>query len=49
MAVRNEQVSEPIHDNSGKWRAVLDARQATQVRERTAAHAARLGYALEPA
>jgi hypothetical protein len=48
MAVRNEQVSQPIHDNSGKWRAVLDARQAAQVREKTAALATRLGYALEP-
>lgn len=48
MAVRNEQVSQPIHDNSGKWRAVLDARQAAQVRARTAALATRLGYALEP-
>jgi hypothetical protein len=45
MAVRHEQVSEPIRDNNGRWREVLDSRQAAVVRERTAALAGQLGYA----
>jgi hypothetical protein len=44
MAIRHEQVSQPIYDNNGKWAEVLDARQAARVGERTAGLAARLGY-----
>ena len=44
MAIRHEQVSQPIYDNNGKWAEVLDAQQAARVRERTACLAARLGY-----
>ena len=44
MAIRHEQVSQPIHDNNGKWAEVLDAQQAARIRERTTALAVRLGY-----
>lgn len=44
MALRHEQVSQPIRDNRGRWREVLDAGQAARVRERTAELAVRLGY-----
>jgi hypothetical protein len=49
MAVRHEQVSQPIRDNSGKWREVLSPEQAERVRTRTAALAQRLGYPGESA
>jgi hypothetical protein len=49
MAVRHEQVSQPIYDNNGRWREVLDPRQASIVRERTAELATRLGYSSEAA
>jgi hypothetical protein len=45
MTLRQEQVSQPIRDNNGRWVEVLDARMAETVRERTAALARRLGYA----
>jgi len=45
MAIRHEQVSQPIFDNNGKWAEVLTAEQADRVRERTAGLAGRLGYA----
>jgi hypothetical protein len=45
MAVRHEQVSQPIRANSGKWREVLSAAQAEQVRGRTGTLAQRLGLA----
>lgn len=48
MALRHEQVSQPIRDNSGRWRKLLDARQAARVRERTVELAGRLGYAADP-
>jgi len=47
MAIRHEQVSQPIRDNNGRSRDVLDDEQTRRVRERTANVAALLGY-VEP-
>jgi hypothetical protein len=44
MAIRHEQVSQPIYDNNGKWAEVLTSEQATRVRQRTAGLAVKLGY-----
>jgi len=44
MAIRHEQVSQPIYDNNGKWAEVLTSEQATRVRQRTAELAVKLGY-----
>lgn len=46
MRIRHEQVSQPIHDNNGKWREVLSEAQAMEVRNRTAMLASQLGYPL---
>ena len=47
MAIRHAQVSQPIHDNNGKWVDVLDAAQAELVRQRTAELARQLGYTFD--
>lgn len=44
MALRSQQVSQPIHSNRGNWRSVLTPQQADQVLKRTRKLAKSLGY-----
>jgi hypothetical protein len=44
MALRGQQVSQPIHPNRGKWRSALTSQQADRVVNRTRQLALALGY-----
>lgn len=49
MIIRRDQVSEPVKDNNGKWKDVLDTQQGELVRLRTGNLARQLGYVFDSA